>query len=116
MTPPAKHSLDDDGQRAPSRNQARDENRKPHPMEAEAKHTAGRRMSPKQMRDMCDRFNAYHRVGDVITIYMGAFGENPQQTSITYPAQILGGHTAVVYTGRGSIALSHVARATGAAQ
>lgn len=69
------------------------------------------RPSPRQMKVACDRFNVTHKPGDDITIYTGLVGENPKVATVRSPAEILGGHTAVVYvTGghHGCIALSHV--------
>jgi len=69
-------------------------------------------MTPKQMQAACDRFNARHQVGDEITVYTGPVGENPQRLRVQHPAQILSGHTPVVYVAdRGCIALSHVREA-----
>jgi hypothetical protein len=70
------------------------------------------RLSPAQMQKACDQFNAKHTVGDTITVFTGLRGENPQQAQTRSPAQILNGHTAVVYTTVGGcIALTHVAEA-----
>lgn len=61
------------------------------------------------MQKACDAFNAKHAVGDTITVFTGVVGENPQLAQVRYPAQILSGHTAVVYTTIGGcIALTHV--------
>jgi hypothetical protein len=64
------------------------------------------------MQAACDRFNARHKPGDTITVYTGLIGENPKPAQVRFPAEIMGGHTPVVYvTGgaRGSICLTHVA-------
>lgn len=68
-----------------------------------------RRPSQAEMQAACDAFNARHKVGGEITVCTGARGENPRPAKITYEAQILGGHTAVVYTSVGGcVALTHV--------
>lgn len=70
------------------------------------------RQTPAQMQAACDRFNATYKPGDTITVYTGLIGENPKSAQISYPAEIMGGHTAVVYVeggARGSIALTHTA-------
>lgn len=70
------------------------------------------RQSPAQMQAACDRFNARHKPGDTITVYTGLIGENPKSAQVRWPAEIMGGHTAVVYvTGaaHGAIALTHTA-------
>jgi len=70
-----------------------------------------RRQSPAEMQRAVDDFNARHKVGDTITVFTGPIGENPKAAQVRYPAQIMGGHTAVVYvTGEahGAIALTHV--------
>ena len=71
-----------------------------------------RRLTWGEMQDMCRAFNAEHAVGDTITVYTGLIGVNPKEVQIRYEAQILGGHTPVVYvTGAaaGCVALTHVA-------
>lgn len=69
------------------------------------------RLTPAQMQAACDRFNARHPVGDEIVVYSGPIGENPKRVAVRYPAEIMGGHTPVVYVtgGAGCIALTHVA-------
>lgn len=69
------------------------------------------RQSLREMEAACDRFNEKHRPGDTITVYTGLYGENPKRAEVRYPAEVMGGHTAVVYvTGgaHGSVALTHV--------
>lgn len=70
-----------------------------------------RRPSPAEMAKAVDAFNAKHAVGDTITVFTGPIGENPKTAQVRYPAEIMGGHTPVVYvTGEahGAIALTHV--------
>jgi hypothetical protein len=68
-----------------------------------------RRQSPAEMQAACDAFNAKHAVGDTITVFTGPIGENPREAQVRYPAEIMGGHTAVVYTSIGGcVALTHV--------
>lgn len=69
------------------------------------------RQTQGQMQAACDRFNATYRVGDTITVYTGLIGENPRHAHVRYPAEIMGGHTPVVYVsgGRGCIVLTHTA-------
>lgn len=71
---------------------------------------APRRPTQTQMLKACHDFNVRHQVGDTITVYSGPVGENPKEVQIRYEAQILGGHTPVVYVagGAGCIALTHV--------
>lgn len=77
-----------------------------------------KRPSPAQMKAACDRFNARYAVGDQIVVYTGIVGENPKLARVRYPAEIMGGHTPVVYVTdghHGSIALTHTANASGLA-
>lgn len=69
-----------------------------------------KRPTQAQMLKACHDFNVRHQVGDTITVYTGLIGENPQEVQIRYAAQILSGHTAVVYVtgGAGCVALTHV--------
>lgn len=70
------------------------------------------RQSIAQMQAACDQFNLRYKPGDEITVYTGIVGENPKRAVINHPAQVLYGHTAVVYVrggANGSIALSHTA-------
>jgi hypothetical protein len=69
-----------------------------------------RRPNPQKMAAACEAFNARYNVGDTITVFSGLVGENPTPVQIRYPAQVLSGHTPVVYVtgGQGCIALSHV--------
>ncbi|MGJ4855561.1 hypothetical protein ACN6KF_001507 [Labrys sp. La1] len=68
-----------------------------------------KRLSPAQMQRACDKFNAAHAVGDKILCWPGSKQVAPSEFTISGPAGILGGHTAVVYvSGGGCIALSHV--------
>lgn len=64
------------------------------------------------MQAQCDAFNAAHAVGDTIRVWSGMIEGDPVAVKIRFPAQILGGHTPIVYVtgGQGCIALSHVAR------
>ena len=70
-----------------------------------------KRQSPAQMQAVCDAFNAKHVVGGTIRVWPGLIEGEPIAVEIRYPAQILSGHTPVVYVtgGHGCIALSHVA-------
>lgn len=65
-----------------------------------------------RMQAKCERFNQTYKVGDEIVVYFGLKGENPQTVRIRHPAQVLSGHTPVVYVdgGRGCVALTHVKR------
>lgn len=65
-----------------------------------------------KMQAQCEAFNAKHAVGDTIRVWSGPIEGEPTAVEIRYPAQVLGGHTPVVYVtgGQGCIALSHVAR------
>lgn len=71
-----------------------------------------RRQSPAEMARAVDAFNAAHKVGDTITVFTGVIGENPTEVQVRYPAEIMGGHTPMVYItgGKGSVALTHVLR------
>lgn len=64
----------------------------------------------KTMQAECDRFNARFAVGDDIAVWTGVREGNPTTVQVRYPAQIMSGHTAVVYVtgGGGCVALSHV--------
>lgn len=68
------------------------------------------RHTPAQMQAACDAFNAKHSVGDTIMVFTGLIGENPKDVQVRYPAEIMGGHTPVVYVtgGGGCVALTHV--------
>jgi len=67
------------------------------------------RPNPKQMQIAVDRFNAKHAVGDTVRFWTGPREGAPKEGRIRFEAQVMGGHTAVVYVeGVGSIALSHV--------
>jgi hypothetical protein len=70
------------------------------------------RQTPAQMQAACDRFNARYKPGDTITVYTGLIGESPKSAQVRYPAEILSGHTPIVYvtgTYHGSVALTHTA-------
>ncbi|MFY9293299.1 MAG: hypothetical protein WAP03_21760 [Methylorubrum rhodinum] len=66
----------------------------------------------QRMQAQCEAFNAKHRVGDTIHVWPGPIEGEPVPVKIRFPAQVLGGHTPVVYVtgGHGCIALSHVNR------
>ena len=51
-------------------------------------------------------------IGDVIHVWTGPREGKPVERTIRFPAQVLSGHTPVVYVegGGGCIALTHVAR------
>lgn len=61
------------------------------------------------MQKQCDDFNARYAVGDRIKFWAGLRAGNPTHEGvIRFPAEIMGGHTPVVYVeDMGSIALSH---------
>lgn len=63
----------------------------------------------KSMQKQCDDFNARYSVGDKIKFWTGPREGNPTHEGvIRFPAEIMGGHSPVVYVeGKGSIALSH---------
>ncbi|WP_172373340.1 hypothetical protein [Mesorhizobium sp. NZP2234] len=65
------------------------------------------------MQAACDAFNATHAVGDVIRCWTGPREGAPVLRVIKAPAEILRGHTAVVFVsgGGGCIALSHISDA-----
>lgn len=68
-----------------------------------------------KMQAQCDAFNAAHTIGETIHVWTGMINKgDPVPRTIKYPAQVLSGHTAVVYVtgGGGCIALSHVAKHT----
>lgn len=69
------------------------------------------RLSPAAMQQACDQFNGRYRLNDEVTAYTGLIGENPKRAWITSKAEVLSGHTPVVYvTGEahGAIALTHI--------
>jgi hypothetical protein len=70
-----------------------------------------KRPSPAQLKKACVAFNLRHQVGDEITVYTGRVGENPKVGKIMFPAEVLSGHTPVVWVEgvRGCVALSHTA-------
>ena len=67
-------------------------------------------MSRRAMDRQCAAFNAKHSVGSTIRVWPGARHGAPVEVEIRYPAQVLSGHTPVVYVtgGHGCIALTHV--------
>ena len=72
-----------------------------------------RGLSAALMQAECDMFNANYKIGDEIMVCTGLFGESPKRAVVKYPAEIMGGHTPVVYvTGEanGAIALTHVGK------
>lgn len=67
-----------------------------------------------KMQRQCEAFNAKHKVGDAVRIWVGKRGGEGEIVHVMEPgAFILGGHTAVVFTtgAGGCISLSHVAEA-----
>jgi hypothetical protein len=58
----------------------------------------------------CEAFNAAHPVGSTIRVWPGERRGDPVEVEVRYPAQVLSGHTPVVYVtgGHGCIALTHV--------
>lgn len=64
----------------------------------------------RAMERQCEAFNLQHSVGDTIHVWSGPREGKPKAVQIRYPAQVLSGHTPVVYVtgGHGCIALSHV--------
>jgi hypothetical protein len=73
-----------------------------------------KRPSPAAMAKAVAAFNQRHAVGDVILCWPGLREGKPVPRTILSPANILSGHTAVVYVagGGGCIALTHVADPT----
>ncbi|WP_375454818.1 hypothetical protein [uncultured Methylobacterium sp.] len=69
-------------------------------------------MAVRAMHRECAAFNDRHAVGDTIKVWPGPIEGEPKAVQIRYPAQVLSGHTPVVYVtgGHGCIALSHVQR------
>lgn len=69
-----------------------------------------RQPTTEQMQAQCDAFNAAHPVGSPIEVWTGLIEGAPKAAKVREPAQILSGHTAVVYidVGRGCVALTHV--------
>lgn len=70
-----------------------------------------KRLSPAKMKDLCQAFNAQHKIGDTIRVWPGAVAGEPVERTIVSPgAVVMGGHTPVVYVsgGGGCIALTHV--------
>ncbi|MCF4125006.1 hypothetical protein [Methylobacterium sp. SyP6R] len=68
----------------------------------------------RALERQCEAFNLLHLVGDTIHVWSGPREGKSVAVRIKYPAQVLSGHTPVVYvTGArtGSIALSHVREA-----
>ena len=65
----------------------------------------------KSMQKQCDDFNDRYQVGQSVTFWTGPREGNPtHEGPIRFAAEIMGGHTPVVWIeGKGSIALSHVA-------
>lgn len=63
------------------------------------------------MQKQCDDFNARYEVGQPIAFWTGPREGTPtHEGRIRFPAEVMGGHTPVVWVeGKGSIALSHVA-------
>jgi len=68
------------------------------------------RRDAKSMQKECDDFNARYLVGQKIKFWTGPREGNPTHDGvIRFPAEVMGGHTPVVYVAsKGSIALSHV--------
>lgn len=69
------------------------------------------RPSPAAMQQACDQFNGRYCLNDEVTAYTGLIGENPKRAWITSKAEVLGGHTPVVYVigeAHGAIALTHI--------
>ncbi len=71
---------------------------------------AARKLSVKAMAAKVEAFNARHKVGDTILVWPGVREGEPVPVQIRFEAQILSGHTPVVYVtgGHGCIALTHV--------
>lgn len=62
-----------------------------------------------KLQQQCDQFNARHKVGDTVAYWSGPREGKPREGVIRFGAQIMGGHSAVVYIeGKGAISLSHV--------
>lgn len=68
-----------------------------------------KRRSHAAMQQQCDQFNKLVPVGSPVRVWTGYREGEGRVTEVSYPAQILGGHTAGVYTKDfGFVALSHV--------
>lgn len=72
-------------------------------------------MAPKlrtvaEMEAECDRFNKRFAVGEPVKCWTGPGEGAPVERKVRFPAQILSGHTTVVYIegGGGCVALTHV--------
>jgi hypothetical protein len=64
----------------------------------------------EHMLKQCQDFNTRYAVGDAIKFWTEPREGNPTQEGIIrFPAEVMGGHTPVVWVeGKGAIALSHV--------
>jgi hypothetical protein len=61
---------------------------------------------------LIDDFNATYPVGSSILVHTGTLQDPAVEVEVRDPAQVLGGHTPVVYVtgGKGCVALTHVVR------
>ena len=65
--------------------------------------------SQRHMQSECDTFNNRVPVGYEVRYWKGLREGDGKVGKVSYPAQIMGGHTAVVYiSGVGAVALTHV--------
>lgn len=72
---------------------------------------APRRRTIAAMEAECAAFNEKHPVGSIVEVAPGTTDGRWLRATVNYPAQVMSGHTPVVYVrdgARGSIALSHV--------
>jgi hypothetical protein len=70
----------------------------------------------RKMLRICDDFSAAHPISSTIKVWPGAINEKPPvEVIVQSEAQILGGHTPVVYVsgGHGCIVLNHVMKEGG---
>jgi hypothetical protein len=64
---------------------------------------------PKKMQAQCNAFNTKNKVGEFVTYWTGVREGEGKVGRIRFQAEVMGGHTPVVYIdGVGSVALSHV--------
>lgn len=69
-----------------------------------------KRPSQTSMQKQCDKFNQLFHTGSPIRVWTGLREGEGRITAVRWPAQILSGHTAGVYTEDfGFVSLSHVA-------
>jgi len=65
-----------------------------------------------RLQEACDRFNEHFKVGDEVLYWSGPKEGDGKRGVVSYPAQVMGGHSPVVYIkGKGAILLTHISRA-----